>query len=231
MKTILIRVNVLKKQKYKRMGVIKMTDEENFNKIFLEETGARLKAVRRSKNITQKEAAKALGVTQSCLSSVEAGKKLFSTALVVKLIKYYNVPYEIIFGESVKKQARANPMKKMSAEDVDELSKCIELLILLIENGKSYELMQEVKIYIKISVYIILRELYSLNPHNSNAIFGISEEEAMEASKKFVDLTRSQVKEYAVKCKINKKNLEIPIEKNFVLREFIKECELYLINS
>ena len=69
-----------------------MTEEQN--KAFLERTGSRLKAVRKKKSFTQKQTADALGVTQSYLSAVENGKKLFSTGFIIELIKFYGVPYE-----------------------------------------------------------------------------------------------------------------------------------------
>lgn len=201
-----------------------MTEEQN--KAFLERTGSRLKAVRKKKSFTQKQTADALGVTQSYLSAVENGKKLFSTGFIIELIKFYGVPYEMIFDQT-------NPnvfdiFKK--TKNTKEISQYVELLMLLIENTESPNLELGVTTYLKMCIYWVFRELYCLNPRNSDTLLGLTEDQASYMAEKMIRHTPEQLARFVNRCHIDKKKLEVPIEKSCELREFIKECELFLLN-
>ena len=201
-----------------------MTKEQN--KFFQEKTGSKLKAVRKSKGLTQKQVSEALGVTQSYLSAVENGKKLFTTGFIVELIQYYQIPYELVFGENNSKDSSI----LKSTENTKDISRYIELLMLLIEDTESPNLELGVTIYLKMCIYWVFRELYILNPHNSDTLLGLTEEQATRLASKLINHTPEQLRNFVTKSHVNQKKLEVPIEKSWDVREFIKDCELFLLS-
>jgi transcriptional regulator with XRE-family HTH domain len=59
-----------------------------------------LKACRVNRNLTQAEAAKALGVTEDTLANYEAGRTFPDVRVIKKIERLYNVPFaDIIFFE------------------------------------------------------------------------------------------------------------------------------------
>ena len=56
-----------------------------------------LKVERAKRNITQAELAKALNVSRQTINSIELGKFIPSTALALRIAKYFEVKVEDIF--------------------------------------------------------------------------------------------------------------------------------------
>ena len=57
----------------------------------------KIKVYRAMKNISQEELAVAIGVTRKTINTVETGKFIPSTALALKIARYFGVPVEEIF--------------------------------------------------------------------------------------------------------------------------------------
>ncbi len=66
--------------------------------------GFRLRKIRRENNMTQKELAVKLHITNACLSSYEKGKNLVSTATIYTFAKYFNVSIDYLLNRSEIKQ-------------------------------------------------------------------------------------------------------------------------------
>jgi len=58
----------------------------------------RLKSIRKSKNLTQKEVAENLGITLSAYSNYEQGIREPSINIIIKICKYYNVTADYLLG-------------------------------------------------------------------------------------------------------------------------------------
>lgn len=198
--------------------------DTNSSREYLTEIGERLKGARKLKGITQKQAAEATGMSQSFLSSVESGKKTACTAQIIKLIHYYKVPYEMIFGEENSNvQMRSFPTVQMS--DI-----YIDLLNMLIGEA-STALFDGTTNCIKLVVYVIFRTVYQENPKNSEKLFSLSYNDALNFVIELLSKVPDSISRYIrVSRKINASRFELPPERNAEMRSFIKECE-EMINS
>lgn len=64
----------------------------------------KIKVQRAIKNVTQEEVAAAVGVTRKTINTIENAKFVPSTALALRLAKYFGVPVEEIFQLTDEKQ-------------------------------------------------------------------------------------------------------------------------------
>lgn len=191
---------------------------------YLNAVGARLKGIRLLKGITQKKAAEDIGITQSFLSALELGKKTACTAQIVSLIRYYNVSYETIFGGYE------------GGHTLEDFSSGASLIIsgsLLEELVAEYPSLEVgTENCLKICIYMLLRAIYSENPHNSQKIFSIEYETAMAEAEKVMRNAPENLSRFIRQSReINPKALEIPVQHSGELRAFISECERMLCSK
>lgn len=66
------------------------------------EFGERIKRLRENSNLTQKELANALGITQSALSKYEKGERLIKLQFIKRLSEYFGVTEDEIIGKKEK---------------------------------------------------------------------------------------------------------------------------------
>lgn len=184
------------------------------------EIGEKLAAVRKAKGITQVQAAKAVGCTQSYLSGVENGKKAYSIGFVLDLISFYQVSYQTVFGENTAEDWGFDAPRRQGTA-----AAALELLQLLLENSGSALLEKGADEYLTLCIYSIFRQLYQANPHNTSKIFSASAQAENDAVAKLVSQMPSVVHSLIEGCKINRGRLELPVERGHQLREFVKECE------
>lgn len=191
---------------------------DNNNREYLIAVGARLKGIRTSKGITQKQAAEDTGITQSFLSALESGKKSVCTAQIVSLIRYYNVTYEAVLGD----YEGGSSLEDFSSCKNMEI--CSTLLSELVSDYSSLKTGTEN--CLKMCAYVLLRTIYNENPHNSQKIFSIDYETAMVAAEKVMKDAPENLSRFIRQSReINPRALEIPVQYSGELRAFIKECE------
>lgn len=198
---------------------------------FMVSMGERLKSVRQLKGITQKQAAKDTGMSQSFLSSIERGQKSACTAQIIQLIQYYKIPYEMIFGDLDENYSMNGfPSQKSSLMSQKDFS--YELLEMMIGKSNSKELINGTDNCMKICAYVIFRTVYRLNPRNSDKLFSISYEQTLEAAKRILLKAPESLTEFIRRSRgINPARFELPPEYNSNMRAFIKECEFMLSNG
>lgn len=187
---------------------------------YMQEVGERLKGVRLLMGLTQKQAAEATGITQSFLSSLERGKKSACTAQIISLIRYYKVPYEMIFGSDRKEHA----LSDFPAGESSDI--CLELLNTLVGKGRSGALITGTDNCLKLVVYILFRTIYRENPRNSDKLFSMGYDEAMNSVKNILLAAPNNIARFIrASHSIKVDRFELPPEKNPELRSFIAECE------
>ncbi len=193
---------------------------------YLQEVGERLRGVRLLMGITQKQAAQATGISQSFLSSLERGQKSACTAQIISLIRYYKVPYDMIFG-SEKCDYNLSDFPAGGSSEI-----CIELLDTLVGKSRSDALITGTNNCLKLVVYIMFRTIYRENPRNSEKLFSLGFDEAMEQIKNILLAAPSNIGRFIREShNINANRFELPPEKNPELRAFIAECENMLRSS
>jgi transcriptional regulator with XRE-family HTH domain len=97
--------------------------------ILLEKTlGDRLKELRESRNLSQKESASRFGITNFQLSRYETGKANPDPDLIAKFAEHYEVTSDYLLGLSGRKNPQKKPeghffydLDNASQEDLDEL--------------------------------------------------------------------------------------------------------------
>ena len=82
---------------------------------------------------------------------------------------------------------------------------------------------------VKICTYMLLRKLYSENPHNSHKLFELDTEETMERCVKYLSAQPKDLDRILGMARKKVNRLEVSVGKNPELRAFIKECEHILL--
>lgn len=188
-----------------------------------QEVGKRLSELRKMNNLTQKEAAEYLGISQSNMSQLETDTRKFSVYAIKKLLELYNASYETVLGD-LGHDNTENCVKPESAIN------SVNLLMTVCEQAESEDLNNAVSAYINMCVYVILRELYESNPRNTDKVFSIEKNTAFKSTAEFIDKSPYQLSAFinASTGKVKKKSIEPPLEKAADFREFIKLSEDYI---
>lgn len=148
--------------------------------------------LRREKGVSQKEAAAALGVSQSLLSHYERGIRECGLVFLVRAADYYGVTADYLLGRSYDKNGTTISVGELSDEDaagkgntgiksmLPTLNKklicnSVAVIMDLLSGINDKTLINEISNYLDISVYKMYRMLYNANPENSQMLFGADE--------------------------------------------------------
>lgn len=148
--------------------------------------------LRKEKGVSQKEAAQALGVSQSLLSHYERGIRECGLLFLVRAADYYGVTADYLLGRSYDKNGTTISVDELADEDaagrgnvgvrsmLPTLNKkliCNSVSIIMDTLGKinNKTLINEVSGYLGISVYKMYRMLYNAGAENSPILFGADE--------------------------------------------------------
>ena len=147
--------------------------------------------LRKERGLSQKQAALELGVSQALLSHYEKGIRECGLAFVVKVADYYNVSCDYLLGRTADRHGATLKLDDVSEQpqenDKQSSSKTtamiklnkrlvmnlISILFDLLEQSDSKALTGEISSYLMVSVYKMVRTLYSANPKNPQAMFSV----------------------------------------------------------
>lgn len=149
--------------------------------------------LRKERGLSQKQAAMELGVSQALLSHYEKGIRECGLDFVIHIADYYNVSCDYLLGRT---PDRAGATLKLDdipdtqitySDDENKANTLISLNKKLIVNSITimYELLAqagskglttEVSSYMMVTVYKMMRMIYSANPKNPQAMFSVSHE-------------------------------------------------------
>lgn len=148
--------------------------------------------LRKERGLSQKQAALELGVSQALLSHYEKGIRECGLDFVIHIADYYDVSCDYLLGRTPDRQGATLtledlPDQQPRGEDSSKESTIITLNKKLIQNSINilYELLDEadnkgmtteISSYIMVSVYKMIRTVYSSNPKNPQAMFSVSPE-------------------------------------------------------
>lgn len=147
-----------------------------------------LTLLRKEKNISQKQAASDLGISQALLSHYEKGIRECGLSFVVKAAEYYGVSCDYLLGRSPDRSGAV-----LSVEDIPEpdaagkdnvfhgsllptlnkklIANSLNIIFDMLQESGSRELTTEVSDYLMTAVYKMFRELYSAYPKNPEGLF------------------------------------------------------------
>ncbi len=155
--------------------------ETGFNRI--------LTLLRKERGITQKEAAKSLGISQALLSHYEKGIRECGLDFLVKVAAFYGVSCDYLLGISPDRSGLT-----LQVEDIPEsddkadakyrgsvlptlnkklIANSLNVLFDLLQQAGEKQLTTEASNYLMLSFYKVFRMIYSANPKNPNNNFSI----------------------------------------------------------
>lgn len=123
-----------------------------------------LRAARKKRGLTQKQAAALAGLTQPQLSMIENGIRSVSAKTALELCRIYEMETDVFNNI-------------FSLEEDSIASAAIACLKTLAEKSGENAVIQSAEDYIALTAYIYIRELYLANPYNTDKIFKLSERE------------------------------------------------------
>lgn len=147
--------------------------------------------LRKERGLSQKQAALELGVSQALLSHYEKGIRECGLDFVVKIADYYDVSCDYLLGRTVERSYASDSTKdikaKTASQSGDETAKTNALIAMnkklilnslniifdVLEQTDNKGISSEVSSYFMVSVYKMLRALYSANSRNPQAMFSV----------------------------------------------------------
>lgn len=85
--------------------------------------GGKIKKLRESKRLTQKQLADVIGVGQSTIGMIESGKNKGSNETLFKLSKYFNVSIDYLLNSEEKSENQAYPLSNRNYSVKEEYEK------------------------------------------------------------------------------------------------------------
>ena len=149
--------------------------------------------LRKEKGVSQREAAEAMGVSQSLLSHYERGIRECGLLFLVRASDYYGVTTDYLLGRSYDKHGTTISVDELADEDatgrgnlgmksmLPTLNKklicnSVSVLMDLVGSTGDKTLINEISSYLGVSVYTVYRLVYNSNPENPQTLFGSDEE-------------------------------------------------------
>lgn len=139
--------------------------------------------LRKERNISQKQAAADLGVSQALLSHYEKGIRECGLDFLVKTADYYNVSCDYLLGRCAEPMGSPGQAQKQEqtvqsgAEPLSGLQKMIvdsqRLIFSMLKRHSDTALEKEVCGYLSLAVYRIFRVIYSANQKNDRRFFTV----------------------------------------------------------
>lgn len=150
--------------------------------------------LRKERGLSQKQAALELGVSQALLSHYEKGIRECGLDFVVRIADYYNVSCDYLLGRSADRQGATLSIDEVNIDSSQQkqskdlksgamitLNKrlvinSLNIIFELLEQADCRGLTAEISSYLMVSVYKMIRTIYSSNPKNPQAMFSIMPE-------------------------------------------------------
>ncbi|MGN1457506.1 MAG: helix-turn-helix domain-containing protein [Acutalibacteraceae bacterium] len=147
--------------------------------------------LRKERGLSQKQAAAELGVSQALLSHYEKGIRECGLDFVVRVADYYNVSCDYLLGRTPDRQGATLKVEDIPDSEPDSKNKnpqitnnlvmlnkklimnSINIIFELLEQINCKPLTNEISSYLMVSVYKMIRTVYSINPKNPQAMFSV----------------------------------------------------------
>ena len=139
---------------------------------------------RKERQISQKQAAADLGISQALLSHYEKGIRECGLDFLVKIADYYGVSCDYLLGRTPEPEGRTLSIEDIPDDDGNNsmpspevvafnrkiINNSISLLFSLAQKADSITLIKEISSYLMLNVYKLFRIVYNANPHNDQKL-------------------------------------------------------------
>ncbi len=197
--------------------------------------------LRKERNISQKQAAADLGVSQALLSHYEKGIRECGLDFLVKTADYYNVSCDYLLGRCAEPMGKpetvtnAAEVRNGGGEPASGMQRIIldsqKLIFSMLSKHGNSALEKDVCEYLSLAVYRIFRVIYSANPKNDRRFFTVDcpaadgfTLSAMEMKKAKAENTAKSGSAQEISITTNRISEEYP-EYSSSLLNGIKSCE------
>lgn len=150
-----------------------------------------LTLLRKESKLSQKEAAKRLGVSQALLSHYEHGTRECGLAFLVKVASFYSVSCDFLLGVSPDRSGSTLHVENIPETDNKDDSRykgsvlpalnkrliinSLNIIFDLLQQFEDKQLTTEMSSYIMITLYRLFRMIFSANSENSQQVFSVPE--------------------------------------------------------
>lgn len=139
--------------------------------------------LRKEKNLSQKQAADELGISQALLSHYEKGIRECGLDFVVKAADYYNVSCDYLLGRTAERSfddselagSAAAPQSAVGGVNRKLIVSSLTVIYDRLAKIGNRRLIRSVTFYFILAIYRIIRRLYSANPDNPQELFTVPE--------------------------------------------------------
>ena len=209
-----------------------------------------LSLLRKEKGISQKEAAKELGVSQALLSHYEKGIRECGLEFLIRAADFYGVSADYLLGRSADPDGMTITVEDIPEPDAAKdntvsgagvlpiinkkiIANSLNVLFDLLAKSQSKELTKQVSGYLMASVYRMFRIIYSFSPKNNMNTFGVPSSCALEYADSYMKTCEARVKKLEGDPSVKTENISVSSEslaRNYPLFasslfSLIKNCE------
>ncbi len=163
---------------------------------------------RKERQISQKQAAADLGISQALLSHYEKGIRECGLDFLVKIADYYNVSCDYLLGRTPEPEGKTISIEDLPDDDGNNsmpspevvafnrkiINNSISLLFSLAQKANSITLIKEISSYLMLSVYKLFRIVYNANPHNDQKLFSVPKVVANDDASAIVCMNEANIK-------------------------------------
>lgn len=141
--------------------------------------------LRKEKKLSQKEAAKSLGISQALLSHYEKGIRECGLSFVVKAADFYGVTCDYLLGRTAERHydiaelSGGNVRAKQTAANIINrrlLDNTAGILYDYLGKIGSRKLTRTASAYLMLSLYKVFRLFYHSNPNNPDGMFSVQKD-------------------------------------------------------
>ncbi len=166
--------------------------------------------LRTERKLTQKEAAKELGISQALLSHYERGIRECGLDFLCRTADFYGVSCDYLLGRSADRngaQLTVEDIPDPDSNSVDKRSRgsavpilnkklianSLNILFDLLQRADCKALTNEASAYLMIAVYKVFRLIYLGNPKNPRSFFAVQDFMARGVSTSALEITESRL--------------------------------------
>ena len=188
-----------------------------------------LSLLRKEKGISQKDAAKELGVSQALLSHYEKGIRECGLDFLIRAADFYGVSADYLLGRSADPDGMTITVEDIPEPDAAKdntvsgagvlpiinkkiIANSLNVLFDLLSKSQSKELTKQVSGYLMAAVYRMFRIIYSFSPKNNMNTFSVPNSCALESADAYMKTCEAKVKKLEGDSSVKTENISVSSE-------------------
>ena len=188
-----------------------------------------LSLLRKEKGISQKEAAKELGVSQALLSHYEKGIRECGLEFLIRAADFYGVSADYLLGRSADPDGMTITVEDIPEPDAAKdntvsgagvlpiinkkiIANSLNVLFDLLAKSGSKELTKQVSGYLMAAVYRMFRIIYSFSPKNNMNTFSVPNPGALESADAYMKTCEAKARKLESDPSVKTENISVSSE-------------------